>query len=63
MNIEEIIQKRMNEVKLAVEAEKLVAEQEKLRRDRKLAPWLIGASVLSGVTSAIVVAIIAHLWK
>ena len=40
MNIEEIVQKRMNEIKLSVEADKLVAEREKLRRDRMLAPWV-----------------------
>lgn len=63
MNIEEIIQKRLNEIKLVVEADKLVAEQEKLRRERKLAPWLVLASLTSGATAAVIVAVISHLWK
>jgi hypothetical protein len=63
MNMEAIIEKRLNEVKLAVEAHKLEAEHDKLRRDRHLAPWIIAASLSSGVVAAVVVSVISHLWK
>lgn len=57
MNMEELIQKRLNE--LAVEAHKLEAEHDKLRRDRFLAPWIIAASLVSGLIGGL----ISHLWK
>ncbi len=41
------------------EQHKLIAEAAKLDRDRWLAPWLVLASVTSGV----VVAVLSHLWR
>jgi hypothetical protein len=50
--IEDIVQKRIN-------ALKLLAETDKLHWDRRIAPWVIASSLISGI----VVAIISHLWK
>ena len=49
---EDIVQKRVNEIKL-------IAEADKLRWDRRLAPWVIVLSLLSGIAGAA----ITHLWK
>ena len=45
--------------KLAAEQQKLLAEALKLNRDRWLAPWVLAASLSSGV----VVAVISHFWR
>lgn len=45
--------------KFVAEQHKLMAEAAKLNRDRWLAPWLLLASVTSGV----VVAVISHFWR
>jgi hypothetical protein len=51
------------ERKLTQEARKLDAEHDKLRRDRNLAPWLIGASLSGGVVAGVIGQIIQHFWK
>lgn len=45
--------------KFTAEQHKLTAEAAKLSRDRWLAPWVLAASISSGV----VVAVISHFWK
>lgn len=45
--------------KFVAEQHKLIAEAAKLNRDRWLAPWLLLASIMSGV----VVAVIGHFWR
>ena len=45
--------------KFLAEERKLMAEAAKLNRDRWLAPWVLAASLSSGV----IVAVISHFWK
>lgn len=48
--------------KFAAEQHKLMAEAQKLDRDRWLAPWVIAATLLSGAVGGIIVAVFNHVW-
>jgi len=55
----QLARSREETLKFTAEQHKLMAEAAKLNRDRWLAPWLVLASVMSGV----IVAVISHLWR
>ncbi len=49
--------------KLLQEARKLGAEHDKLRRDWRLAPWLLAASVGGGVVASLLGQLAQHYWR
>ncbi len=50
-------------IKLQQEAGKLGAERDKLRRDWRLAPWLLAASVGGGVVASLLGQLAQHYWR
>lgn len=49
--------------KLAQEALKLLAEEQKLNRDRWLAPWVLIATLMSSLAGGVIVAVLSHFWR
>lgn len=44
-------------------ADKLRAEELKLLWDRRLSPWVIGASIIGSMSGGAIVAVLAHVWR
>jgi uncharacterized protein (DUF3084 family) len=56
---EETLKFTAEQHELMAERSKLEAEAEKLRWDRRLAPWIIATSLISGIVGGL----ISHLWR